>query len=93
MAPRLSPAQEVIADLLGALVRLRAQERDVAPTQLATRAQIERVAAEGEFAEVSVLSGWRREVVGEDLLALREGRLRLIVKDGVVSVEPAEDAG
>ena len=93
MAPRLSSAQEVIVDLLGTLVRLRAQERDVAPTQLATRAQLERVAAEGEFADVSVLSGWRREVVGDDLLALREGRLRLVVKDGVAIVESAEDAG
>lgn len=87
MPVRLSQEHEVIADLLGALVRLRARERDVAPTQLATRAQLERVAAEGEFADVSVLSGWRREVVGDDLLALREGRLRLIVKDGAAMIE------
>lgn len=84
---RVEPAAEALADLLGCLVRLRALEKGVAPTQLATRAQVERVAAEGEFAEVPVLEGWRREVVGEDLLALREGRLRLVVRDGVVVVE------
>ena len=84
---RLAPAAEALADLLGCLVRLRAQEKGVAPTQLATRAQIERVAAEGEFAEVPVLEGWRREVVGDDLLALREGRLRLVVREGIVVVE------
>ena len=87
---RVDAAAEALADLLGCLVRVRAKERGIAPTQLATRAQLERLASEGEFSEAAVLQGWRREVVGDDLLALREGRLRLAVRDGVVVVERAD---
>lgn len=84
---RIGPDAEALADLLQCLVRLRARERGVAPTQLATREQLERIAAEGDEAGVPVLEDWRREMVGEDLLALRDGRLKLVVRDGVVSTE------
>ena len=69
------------------LVRLRSRERGVAPTQLATREQLERLALEGADADVPVLQEWRREMIGDDLLALRDGRLQLVVRDGVVIEE------
>lgn len=83
----MTPEAEVLADLLQCLVRLRARENGVAPTQLATREQVERIALEGDAADVLALTDWRREMVGEDLLALRDGRARLVVKDGIVSFE------
>jgi ribonuclease D len=85
---RMDAETEVVADLLSCLVRLRAQERGIAPTQLAPRAVIDRVALEGEDADVPVLQDWRREVVGDDMLALRDGRIQLVVRDGAVHVEP-----
>ena len=84
---RLSPEAESLADLMHCLVRMRARERGVAATQLATREQLERVADEGVDAEAAVLEDWRREVVGDDLLALRAGMLRLVVQDGKVVIE------
>ncbi len=88
-ARRISPEAETLADLMQCLVRLRARERGVAATQLATREQLELVAELGEEAQATVLEDWRREVVGEDLLALRDGRLRLVVVDRQVTVERA----
>jgi ribonuclease D len=89
-APRrsaMTPEADALADLLGCLVKLRARERGVATGQLATRTQLEEVALHGERAQVPVLEGWRREIVGDDLLRLREGSLSLVVRDGLVEIE------
>ena len=85
-AHRMTADAELVADLMGTLVRLRARERGVAPTQLATRDQLERIALEGEAADVPALQDWRREMVGDDLLALRDGRKQLVVRDGSVTL-------
>lgn len=86
---RMTAEAEVLADLLQCLVRMRSRERGVAPAQLATREQLERLALEGEEADVPALQEWRREMIGDDLLALRDGRAQLVVRDGVVVFEKA----
>lgn len=85
------PSREdlALADLMAVLVRLRADEADVASTVVANRAQLEQVAARGAEADAPVLRGWRRALVGEELLALRDGRLRLRVEEGRVTVDPS----
>ncbi len=80
---------EVLASLLDAVVRTRAAELDLAPRLLAKRADLESLvrqeaAADSEPGGIPVLEGWRREHVGEQLLALLRGAAR-------VSVEPTED--
>jgi ribonuclease D len=85
---RLTPEQATLADLMALLVRLRAREHAISAPLLASRAQLERVAAGDESEDLSVLRGWRLAVVGEDLIALRDGRLRLAVEDGEVRAEP-----
>ncbi len=80
---------DVLASLLDAVVRTRAAELDLAPRLLAKRADLERLvrqeaSADSEPGGIPVLEGWRREHVGEQLLALLRGAAR-------VSVEPTEE--
>ena len=78
--------QRVLVDLMACLVRLRAAEHGVSPASLAARADLESVAMAGASSGADVLSGWRRDIVGEDLIGLREGRVQLVVQDGAVRI-------
>jgi ribonuclease D len=85
---RRGPAVDVdgAVDLMVALVRLRARQHGVAMPILASRDDLERLAA-GETETSALLEGWRREIVGEELLALLDGRVGLAVRDGALVVE------
>jgi ribonuclease D len=65
------------AELLKVLLRLVAEEEGVAPKVLASSDEIDRLAADGEKADVPALSGWRREVFGERALKLVRGEISL----------------
>lgn len=73
-------------DLMNALVRLRARESDIAMQTLASHGDLCKV-ARGHVDEVAVLRGWRREIVGEDLLDLLAGRLSLRLDGAELVVE------
>ncbi|MDO8964388.1 MAG: ribonuclease D [Coriobacteriia bacterium] len=75
-----------VVELMGALVRVRASEHGIAVPLLATRTDLERLAS-GEREECVLLEGWRKAIVGDDLVDLVEGRLRLRVGDGKIVVE------
>jgi len=66
---RDTPAQKAQIQGLLDLLRNRAQAEEVAPTLIATRSDIERLVREGPQAPIPLLSGWRRELLGEELLA------------------------
>jgi len=85
---RRAPARDVdgAVDLMVALVRLRAREHGVAMPILASREDLERLAA-GEREAHRLLEGWRRDIVGAELLDLLEGRIRLSLKDGILEIE------
>jgi len=70
---RPSPA---LVALLKVLLAAKAEMHHVAPKLLASSEQIDRIAS-GERDGVAALHGWRREVFGEDALALCAGRLAL----------------
>lgn len=74
-----------IVDLLKLLLKMRCDEEGVAQRLVATSADIERIAAEGE-ADVGALRGWRREIFGTDALALREGRLGVVLDGGKLAL-------
>lgn len=84
--PRTIVDIEGVVELMGALVRVRASEHGVAVPLLATRSDLERLAS-GDREENGLLSGWRRTIVGDDLVELVEGRLALSVADGKIVVE------
>lgn len=73
-------------DLMAALVRLRAKQHDVAVPLLASRDDLEHLAA-GEREESPLLEGWRRDIIGEELLSLLDGELSLTLVDGLLSVK------
>ncbi len=83
---------DVEVDLFSALVRLRAREENVAYQTLASRDDLVSI-ARGHDEDVELLRGWRREIVGEDLLALRAGEIVLGIEDGRLKVTKAAQEG
>ncbi|CAG0955857.1 MAG: ribonuclease D [Rhizobiaceae bacterium] len=76
--PRQQPNQEgssAAAELLKVLLRIVAEREGVAAKVLASSDEIDRIAAEGETADVPALHGWRREVFGEEALKLVRGEI------------------
>jgi ribonuclease D len=65
------------AELIKVLLKLVAEKEGVATKMLASSEDIERIAAEGEKADVPALHGWRREVFGEEALKLLRGEIAL----------------
>jgi ribonuclease D len=63
------------AELLKVLLRIIAEKEGVAPKVLASSDDIDRIAAEGEAADVPALQGWRRAVFGEAALRLVRGEV------------------
>ena len=71
-----------LVELLRVLLRMKSDYHDVAQKLIASAEDLERIAlAEGE-ANVPALHGWRRELFGEDALALKRGEAALGVKGG-----------
>ncbi len=65
------------AELLKVLLRLVSEKEGVAPKVLASGDDIDRIAAEGEAADVPALQGWRRAVFGEAALRLVRGEIAI----------------
>lgn len=63
------------AELLKVLLRLVAEREGVAAKVLATSDDIDRIASEGESADVQALHGWRREVFGNEAIRLVRGEI------------------
>jgi ribonuclease D len=66
-----------VVELLQAVVRLRAEESSMAPSLVATHADLQRLVqrhATGDTSDLPIMQGWRRAIAGRDLLALLEGR-------------------
>lgn len=75
--PQNPEGSSAASELLKVLLRLVAEENGVAAKVLATADDIDRIAAEGEKADVAALHGWRREVFGERALKLVRGEIAL----------------
>jgi len=79
--PALPSNGALVADLLKLLLKIRAREARVAPKLLARSEELEALAA-GQREGLAIFEGWRREVFGNDALALVEGRLAFAVDRG-----------
>ena len=75
--PQQSEGSSAAGELLKVLLRLVAEKEGVAAKVLASSDDIDRIAAEGEAAEVPALYGWRREVFGEQALRLVRGEIAI----------------
>jgi len=93
--PELPPKAELpaglkpVVELLKVLLKMKCERHGVAQKLVATTEDLERIAANDDAA-VPALQGWRREVFGEDALALKHGRLALSVKGRAVRLVPTE---
>ncbi len=86
-ASKSEPNVDAQLDLMEAVVRLRARENGIALQTLASRDDLARL-ARGYRDDVDVLRGWRRSMVGEELLELLAGRLALRLDGAELRVEP-----
>ncbi|ERM01776.1 ribonuclease D [Brucella intermedia 229E] len=63
------------ADILKVLLKLVTEEHGVAAKIVASSDDIDKIAAEGDNANVPALHGWRREVFGQKALDLIDGKI------------------
>jgi ribonuclease D len=83
-SPELQGRLDVLAPLGAVLVSARAAAVDLAPSLLATRDEITAflvAAIRGDTNGQPLASGWRREIAGDALIELAEGRLALAAAD------------
>ena len=96
--PRLDKPRQGIngsatVELLKVLLRMASEQHGVAAKVIATVEDLERIAID-DRADVPALHGWRREMFGEQAIALKRGRLALAVDRGrVVAVERSQGHG
>jgi ribonuclease D len=97
--PTPTPDDAPLVALAEALVRGRAREAGLAYELLAGKADLQSIIADHRLrgrhpgpdagdAEVRTLRGWRRELVGRELLELLDGRVSLAASDGKLRVLP-----
>jgi len=89
--PARDAAEAPVVSLAQALVRHRSRESKVATELIATQSELTSVVGGmrrgGEPEGIRVLQGWRRELVGEELIALVRGEISLSVSpDGSLLV-------
>jgi ribonuclease D len=83
---RVQPAANgaAIVELLKVLLRMVSEHNHVAAKVIATVDDLERIAASDD-ADVPALTGWRRELFGNNALALKHGKLALAIEKGRVA--------
>lgn len=79
----LPPRVVAAADILKMLLKIQCTEHDVAPKLIASQSDIEAIAMD-DNADVPALKGWRREIFGEDAIAVKHGKLAIGLKDGKI---------
>jgi ribonuclease D len=80
--------EEVLTDLLQAGLRQLAERYSINSTVLANRKQLTAL-ARGE-GDIPLLSGWRLEMAGAELLAIRNGERIISVANGQVVIAPKD---
>jgi ribonuclease D len=92
-SPKPAPRTDIpgglgpIIELLRVLLKTKCEANDVAQKLVASAADLELIAADDDAA-VPALSGWRRELFGDDALALKHGRIGLTVAGRAVRIVP-----
>jgi ribonuclease D len=79
-------APSAVVDLLRTLLRLRADQADVAARLVASADELDRLAAGKR--DIAALKGWRREIFGADAVDLIEGRVALALSGETAKLIP-----
>lgn len=70
-----SPELDATVDLLSVCLRTIAREQSISASLLANRQDLRLLAAQGEAADIPLLSGWRRGMAGTALLNALAGKV------------------
>ena len=81
-------APTATVDLLKVLLKLRADQHSIAARLVAKNSDLVQIAAGLETPPA--LTGWRREIFGEDALKLVKGQLSLTIKSGQVFIKTSD---
>ncbi len=79
-----------VIDLLRVLLKSASARHGVASKLIATSDDLEKIAV-NDHADVPALKGWRRELFGEDALALKHGTVSLAVQEGKIVIIRSSD--
>jgi ribonuclease D len=79
---------ETLVALLQALLKLRCDENGIAAQLVANRRELDRIATE-DNPDIRTLTSWRREIYGNDALALKRGEIALTADGLTVRVVTA----
>ncbi|TCK18201.1 ribonuclease D [Thiogranum longum] len=85
---RASAQEEALTDVLHAQLRLLADKHGINSTLIAGRKNLLALIRDEK---TPLLSGWRREIAGEELLALRDGQRLVSVRNRHVVIEKVAD--
>ena len=83
------PAPASVVELLKVLLKAKCENKGVAPKLIANVSDLEKIAISDD-ADVPALSGWRRELFGEDALKLKRGEIALVLSGSRVEVVEIE---
>ena len=88
--PQLAPAPTKkapadVVEMLKVLLKHKCERVGVAPKLIASVNDLEAIAIDDD-ADVPALTGWRRELFGEDALSLKRGKIALRIDNNVVSL-------
>lgn len=85
VAKKKTPEQEAMLDLLMAVVRVRGAENSLNPTTLCSRKDLQQLFADRSNAKI--LQGWRKNLIGDELIMILEGKRHLSVNGGTIHIE------
>ena len=80
----LDKAYRPALEMLKMLARIKAAEHDVTPRLLASSDELEILAIKQDHADIPALKGWRRNIFGEDALAVLSGEKAIALKSGKI---------
>jgi ribonuclease D len=83
------PAPPSVVELLKVLLKAKSDNAGVASKLIATVADLEKIAVSDD-ADVEALTGWRRQLFGEDALKLKRGEIALVLNGPRVEVVEIE---
>ncbi len=84
--PQMPEGAAAAAELLKVLLKIVAEQNQVAARVIASSDDLDRIAAEGEEADVEAMKGWRRKLFGETALQLLNGEVALRFVDKKVEM-------
>ncbi|MEW4981572.1 MAG: ribonuclease D [Cycloclasticus sp.] len=85
---KVTEKEEALADLLMAQVRLKAATANVNPTSLTNRKELLQL-IQGQR-DIELLSDWRNDMVGKDLIATLDGNSSFNVVSGELIITPSQ---